>query len=300
MLNQNQIQKLVNIVDKYNILFVGKHVGIDVLSNNDKAILKNNGIDLKKFPKISTVEKAFKWGMLADAIGSARSKIMSYAQFQKYLKEGKFLPLTEREKVALNNVKLRSYSDIRGLGNRISKATGDTLIEADRNQRARLEKLIKKEAIEAVLDRKSVKEFASILASKTGDFLRDWERTAAYVMHSAFTEGKIEHIKKTYGSQAWVYFEVLKDACPHCRGLYLNPDGSPKKFLLSYVLKNGNNFGRKAAQWRVVSPPLHINCRCEIYPVPVNAEWDSKKKQFVEKKYVSPVGRTSHAKVIIS
>lgn len=300
MLTQKQIQSLVSIIDKYNVTFISRHIGTDVLTDNDKAILKNNGIDLKKFPKISTVEKAFKWGMLSDAIGKARSKIMSYPQFQKYLKEGKFLPLTEREKEALNYSKLKTYNHVRGLGNKVSKDLSIALIEVDKNQRIRLEKLIKREVTEAILDRKSSGELASILAEKSQDWNRDWERIAVTELHNAFMQGKAEQIRKTRGAQSFIFYEVLSDACDSCKKLYLNPDGSPRKFLLSYIIKNGSNIGRKSNKWKPVAESVHPHCRCEMFSVDYDAQLDNKKKQFVEKKYISSVGRKSHAKVTIS
>ena len=99
---QVQIQDLLNILKKNQLLFIAMQLGIDYLSNYDKAILKTAGIDVDKFKNSKgVVEYAFLFGMLADAIGSDRAKKMDYRQFKKFVASGNFVPLTNEEEYAL-------------------------------------------------------------------------------------------------------------------------------------------------------------------------------------------------------
>jgi hypothetical protein len=119
-------------------------------------------------------------------------------------------------------------------------------------------------------------------------------------MHDAFTRGKLEGIVRKYGDTAYVYVEVLPDACDHCKGLYHKSDGTPIIFMIRQLLGNGTNIGRKSKQWKPVVPPLHPWCRCELFYVPAGYEWDSKSKMFtLPKTYVSPVGRKSKVRIRI-
>ena len=120
MLSPNQLKELLNIIENFHVIFIAKHVGTDILSNEDKNILKNSGIDLKSFSKMGKIEESFHFGILADALSSSKAKNLSYNDFKRYLASSKFIPLTKVERIALNNVKLQSYNDIKGLGNRIS------------------------------------------------------------------------------------------------------------------------------------------------------------------------------------
>lgn len=56
-----------------------------------------------------------------------------------------------------------------------------------------------------------------------------------------------------------VYKFVSPRACRHCRRIW-GPLTAPNRYRLSEVIANGDNFGRKAADWRPVVGPIHPNC----------------------------------------
>ena len=88
ILTPNQIELLMQIIDRYQVLFIAQHVGTEVLSIADKAILKSAGIDIDKILKPGQEDfftTAFKFGILSDALGDERAKKMKYAQFVKFL-----------------------------------------------------------------------------------------------------------------------------------------------------------------------------------------------------------------------
>ena len=240
MLSPNQLKELLNIIENFHVIFIAKHVGTDILSNEDKNILKNSGIDLKSFSKMGKIEESFHFGILADALSSSKAKNLSYNDFKRYLASSKFIPLTKVERIALNNVKLQSYNDIKGLGNRISSDFTKIVIEQDQKKRAKYERIIKKQSQEAILDRKSVSEFASSLGHKTKDWSRDFDRIADYILHDSFDRGKAQSILSTVGGEAEVYKEVYAGACKECISAYLTAGfgSKPKVFKLSYLLIN--------------------------------------------------------------
>lgn len=58
--------------------------------------------------------------------------------------------------------------------------------------------------------------------------------------------------------------------CKHCKRLHLGPDGQPRIFKLSTLMKNGaTNFGRKAADWKAVTGSVHPHCQCQMVRIPV-------------------------------
>ena len=105
---------------------------------------------------------------------------------------------------------------------------------------------------------------ASEIGHATGDWERDFLRIAYYVLHNAYNYGRARTIFRDYGEDAEVYFNVLKGACKHCMELYLtDPDdieSPPKIFKLKDVLANGNNIGRKVADWLPTISPIHPYC----------------------------------------
>jgi len=210
----NQIEELLKIVDYHHVLFITENVGDDTLTTSDKRLLKDFGIDIKKVkqehPRLS---QSFKFGVLAEALGSQRARKVSYDDFKKYLKSGNFIPLTRVEELALEAVKRQAYSDIKGLGNKVGKDLQTIHIEADQEKRLRMEKLIEAEAKEAIENRKSVREMAVELGKKTGDWTRDFGRISEYIMQSSYEEGRAASIKEREGGDTLVYKDVFPFAC---------------------------------------------------------------------------------------
>ena len=110
-------------------------------------------------------------------------------------------------------------------------------------------------------------------------------------MHEAYNYGRAKSAFRKYGEDAEVWFTVLDNACESCRKLYLkdpdDPDSEPIVFKLKDVIDNGNNIGRKVADWKPTVAPIHPWCRCILNAKDPNTEWDSSTKAFTKiKKYV--------------
>ena len=142
--SQNQIQDMLSILKKHELVFIMNQLGTSYLSQSDKAILLAAGIDVDKYKnKQGVIEHAFLFGILADAIGDERAKKMSYAQFQKFLASKNFIPLTAEEEFALQMVKNRAYTDITNLGNRMRNAVSNAALNSNVKQSLIVQKMIR-------------------------------------------------------------------------------------------------------------------------------------------------------------
>ena len=274
-----QIHDLLKVIGDFHTIFVSTHVGIENLSFDEIAVLRSYKIPFTKYP--STVDYAFKFGILAHALGDERVKDMTFEQFKGFLKSKDFIPLTAVEKEVLNNLKYQFYSDIKGLGNKVSHDFKNVIVEADKKQRSKYEKIIRNAARRAVENRASVKQMVREIGMKTGDWARDLNRIADTILHDAYDSGRAQAITKMYGDDALVYKRVHNDACEDCKKAFWYKNGVPKIFKLKEILANGTNIGRKKKDWKPTVASLHPRCRCELTYVPVGATWDKKKKLFV-------------------
>lgn len=291
--NQGQIQDLLSILKRYELVFIAGQLGLDFLSQAEKNILSASGIDLDKYKnKKGIIEHAFLFGILAEAIGDDRAKKMSYNQFQKFLASGNFIPLTEEEEFALQTVKNRAYTDITGLGNRMRTSLSNSVLRNNQQQSLLVQKVIKKKTINAVELRLGARGLAADLANTSKDWEVDWLRIAYYLTHEAYNSGRAQSILKQYGSDAEVYFDVFPGACKSCKELFLidpeDGDSEPIVFKLSDIISNGNNIGRKVSEWLPTISPIHPYCRCIINHKKSGFAWDYELRAFS-----TPIKKTS-------
>lgn len=288
-----QIQDIVGILQRHQLTFIAEQLGLNYLSPNDRAILTAAGVDLTKYANNQgVVQHAYLFGLLAEAIGDKRAKDMNYQQFQKFLKSGQFVPLTDEEEFVLEQVKNQSYNDISGLGSRIIQGTKNIIIRANLQQQNKIRKLIQKKAEDAVKYRQSAAKMASELGHATEDWERDWLRISYTVLQNAYNYGRARAIFRDHGEDAEVYFDVLKGACKHCKELYLTDPGDensqPIIFKLKDIIANGNNIGRKVADYLPTISPVHPYCRCSVRYHDPNMEWDSTTLSFTKPKKFVP------------
>ena len=129
----NQIEELMGILEKYTLTFIAKHVGTDILTKQDRDLLRMAGVDIAKINvNASNIAQAFKFGMLSDALGSSGAKGMTYESFKKFLDTGKFVPLNKKEKGALTSLKYQTYTDMKGLTSKMQTDVMQKLVVADK------------------------------------------------------------------------------------------------------------------------------------------------------------------------
>lgn len=293
ILKINQINDILAILQRHQFVFIAQQLGLNYLTQSQIDILTASGVDLDAFKNSKgIIEQAFLFGILSESLGDDRAKKMSYKQFLKFIKSGNFVPLTEEEEFALEQIKNRAYTDITGLGNRIVQGTSNVIIRANTKQQNAIRKVIKDKAQESVKYRKTAAQLASDLGHATEDWERDWLRISYYVLHEAYNYGRARSIFRSYGEDAEVYFDVYKGACKHCRELYLkDPDdenSEPIVFKLKEVLENGNNIGRKVSEYLPTISPIHPYCRCTLVFKDPKFDWDEDTHSFTKIRKYKP------------
>jgi len=302
ILTTQELFEIYNIIDYFHLFFIADTLGTDLLSKSEKDLLISYGIDIESFEnEVDYITYAYKFGILASALKKDKVENFTFDTLKSFISSGHFIPLTTSEKLALKYVRLQTYHDIKGLGNRIKQSTGQIIIESSKRRRLINERAIRRETKSAIKNRKSVKDLSSALAEKTKDYCRDFDRIADYVMHDAYSHGIAGNLLEKYGEDVEVFFSVYPKACKHCVDLYLT-DGigsEPKVFKLKDVIANGSNIGRKAKDYVVSVSPVHPQCRCTIGHKPENTVWDDITKRFILARNTYGVERKSKIKVTI-
>lgn len=190
--------------------------------------------------KKKLVQNAFLFGRLYQAVEKGKS-------FDDVLKLALNMPLTKPDTYAIAVAEQQTGNYISALGDNLSKEFGQ--MAATRNR-----EVIRKMAIEYhghELTREDGKlvdtwqGFSQHLAKKFQDHERDWDRIAFYELKDAEGQGKGMELLESFGPEQLVYKVPLATACTQCIYLYTNPDGKPKLFKISEMLRDGNNIGRK-------------------------------------------------------
>lgn len=283
----SEIRELLDILKAQELVFIATQLGVEFLTDFDKELLRQAGVDLDQFTNSKgVIEHAFLFGMLADAVGSKRAKGMNYKQFRAFVASKNFIPLTDEEELALQTIKTRAYNDITALGSRMRTGVGNILLK--QNQATAAQKMIRDKAARAIELRQSAPKLAQEFADASKNWDADWLRVAYYLTHEAYNSGRAQSILRQYGKDAKVYFDVYEGACKHCRTLGLvypdDPMSEPIIYKLDDIIANGNNIGRKASEWRSTISPIHPYCRCTLMHKPDGFEWDEELRAFTKPK----------------
>jgi hypothetical protein len=284
MFTQDQIAELLKYIEFQHVVYIGDNVGSSVLTSADKALLKDYGIDpAKRYLKgVSKVEEAFYFGRLAAALGDKQAKTIKYNDFKKYVRDGGYRPLTAVESATLEQIKSRSYSHIKGLGQKVGKDVDNVVKEEEKRRRTKFEEIIRDESIKKIENRSSLKDMTLAIGHRTGDWERNLGRIVDTEMHDAMDEGRAVIYEKTGGKDVLVYKSVYDGACRHCIRLYLTGGigSKPKTFKLSTLRANGSNIGRKVMEWKPVVGATHPHCRCTLHDVPAEYDWSDEDRAF--------------------
>ena len=284
-----QVEELMQIIDKHHSLFIGVNIGPDYLSQHEKQVLKDSGIDIDKYKdKNGKIEEAFSFGMLAAANSDQRVKGMRYADFKKFVHSKNFVPLTAKEKAAIEHLKYQSFSDLASSKSKVKSDVNVIMLNEDKAYRTKFEEVTREAAIRTVEMRGSVRDMVSEMGNRTGKWERDLGRIAEYTLHNAYEEGRAAALEREYGKDVYVYKDVYPGACKHCIKHYLTGGlgSKPVTFKLSELRTNGTNVGRKADGWLPTLGPLHPYCRCTVNEIPEGYVWDDKEQKFVRGKPV--------------
>lgn len=292
-----QIQEISDLMEFYNSVFINANVGSSLLNRNQKRILKRFGIALSPVDQQTHVDYVYKFGMLASSLKYKRTKDFDFKGLKSFIKSGNFLPLSDLEKHTLDVLKHQMYKDVTQLKNRQISDLYQLSIES--SQKDKYQQIIQREAMNAVNERMSIKQFSKVLSDKASDWVRDFDKVADFVMHSAYQHGKAMSLVRQYGTNVKVWYMVKKDACKHCKRIYIKNTrtNEPRVFQLLEVLNNGSNIGRKMDDLRATAYSLHVFCRCEMEVFDENTVWDQQKQLFIQTRNNYGVTRKSKIKI---
>lgn len=299
----NQVQELLDVIERNHIIYAATNIGVEQLSSYDKMILDRYGIDLDNIKTDFTpFEQSFYFGRLSQTLSKSQASQLDYSDLLKYLRRGQYIPLNKLEQDVLNLGKKRAYGHIKNLGRDIGNEVDTIITEEDKKLRFKKEKIIKEEINIGIEERRSQSTIAREIGRRTGDWQRNLGRIVDTEYNTIFQEGRLSQIIREKEDNVWIYKDVFPGACRHCIKLYLtNGIGSkPRLFRPSELIANGTNIGRKVADWKAVLDSTHPYCRCTIMEVLDGMVWDEERKRFdYPEKYERKIERKSKIKVSV-
>ena len=188
------------------------------------------------------------------------------------------ISLTPSQRNSIEFSKIKAQQAIDSLNQRLTSNIISMAVQSDLNMWEAV-----KEVIPAAMENDNPRyKVIQELREKTGDWERDWNRVAHTEMWDAKLQGEAEAIMNNEspfsneGGETLVYKRPAPNACGKCKQVYLEKDGvTPKVFRLADLLANGNNYGKKQADWVPTLGTLHPNCMCTLNVMPKDTEFDS-------------------------
>lgn len=296
-----QVEEILGVMDYHYSFVIGKSLGFDSLTDEERDNLKRHGVDVESYKGKPIYDKMYLFGKLSAALGKQTDTI-DYDDFKKFVERGQYQPLTDHEKMELKFAKKKTYTHLKGLKSKSLDYLRGRMTEAEHTAyREKYEGTVKDAIERGVAERKSVSEIVSDLGHKTGEWRHDWGRIVETEMNDVFQQARLQGIIDKYGPDAMVMKTVFPGACKHCIRLYLTGGigSEPKQFKASELLANGTNIGRKTFEWKPVVGSTHPFCRCHIVYVPPGYVWDEEKGMFVIGKFERKVERKSKIKITI-
>lgn len=293
---EEQVKSILKEIEFQHLFFIAQNVSVDVLSDEDKLVLQDFGIDWQTLRQDYTpYEQAFYFGRLAAVLGPLKSQQIGYTDLMKYLRQGQFVPLSSAEKTTLSYLEHKTYSYIKDLGYKVGSYITDSMRDEAFARRVTYEEAINDSIKRAVIERDTAASVMREIGLRTGDWTRDLGRIAETEMQNAFEIGKAESLLKDTDPDAKVFYkQVYPGACKHCIRLYLTGGVGSEPILYSYneLLNNGTNIGRKAENWLPVLGTVHPYCRCDLRKKHNKADvWNDKKGIFEPKEAMPSAGK---------
>lgn len=299
MFSIQQIWQMIDIIKRNQAIFIGSQLGLTYLSDYDKILLKNVGIDPDSFIGVlSDIDRAYYFGMMAEALGGQKSYKVNQKIFDKWFTKKLSQPRSASAKAGLDHLKNRAFVDLSGLGNKVANNFSNIIITANQKKYLEVADKIKEQSIKAFKDKKSQQWLASELKRITEDWARDFSRISNYILQEAYGFGRAQQILEDYGDDAEVYKQTFPGVCKHCEKNYGTPGEKPEIYKLKDLISNGNNIGKKIQE--PVVGPAHPWARSILHAIPPNSVWDNNSKRFVMVRNNQGVNRTSKVKVTIT
>lgn len=241
-----QLNKLHTIIQNNQSLLIAKQLGEDYLNESEKILLNKYKLNSSGLyvPENDTIITSFRLGALAHTLNDVKAlDKLSIKQLQQYLLSDENIPLINEEKHIISDIKIQTLSDIKNQGGKI------------------LQSIVSEIQNNAFSDNKKI---MIDLTGKVGEWKKQYDALIDYNSNNAYQFGRAKMIERDYGSNVRVYKIPQETACKHCKRLYLTKRGIYRTFILSELIKNGNNIGRKVDQWLPVVGTTHPHCKCRL------------------------------------
>lgn len=209
LLTDAQIHAIRQIIQDHHTAFIANYISPEAVAPEILEKLKAKGL---VNVKIKSIEDAYVYGILVAMMDDPKVKSMNVEQFKDYIRSHP-VPLSEIEKRAVAMAQHQAAQYVVGLGNRVNQATGQLLIEADADLRAKLQTEIRDKTAENIERRESVEQLKSDLGWVSKDWARDWNRIAVTEKHNAMQAGVRDHLRDRWGKDALVAKIPMPDAC---------------------------------------------------------------------------------------
>lgn len=282
LLTPQQTNTLLETIQRNQAIFIGREFGLDFLSEYDKSLLEASGVDWQTLysPENDSIYSSFHLGMLAQALKdvSAMNKL-TYEQVRDYVKQGEYIPITSRELATITSIKNQTLSDIKSVNGKIFQDLNNILVNSSRENQ---EQFLREEIEEGLRKKKTLRDIANTISSKTGDWSRNFDRIVEYQANTAYQEGRAAMMEKDDGDDVEVYKLVFASACKHCLRLYTTEgfQSEPRIFKLSVLKANGTNIGRKVDEWKAIVGSTHPFCRCLLFKKRKGYLWNKSTQSF--------------------
>lgn len=268
-LTPQQVNQIIKIIKE--------HMNVILELTTGKSVDNSRLAKKLKLPKqvSDLITDSYKYGKLG-ILKNKNLKNMPAKEVEKLLRQVKLTPTQEQ---SISYLKLKAEQNIQSITARITSTVVNAALQDQLNM---YETIL--EVIPSALENHptNFSKVASDLREKSKDWNRDWDRVAYSEMWDSKLNGEVNAIIDNespiskQGLNTRVFKRPAPNACAHCKKHYLEKDGiTPKVFTVSELLANGNNYGKKVADWKPTLGIMHPNCICPLSVLPDGWKFDS-------------------------
>lgn len=282
----DDINELTNNIEVFHLNYIASTIGVEILSVTDRKRLTEAGINYKKYKsKTTAIEYAYYFGKAESSLrGTKKLEKLTFPQWQEFVSLNKErIKFNHLDAAAIREVRKQTYDDIKRLSKDMQTDFAEKLNEVSRTQKTTVERLLRKKVKGSDIATEAMGKISKHLAGNVKKWMNRIDLIVNYVMHEAYQYGIAIDLLDRHGQNVRVWYSLHSDACEHCVRVYLRKGAgsAPKVFYLKVVIANGNNIGRKPAQYKPSINPLHPRCRCKMNYYPKGkSKWNPKAKQY--------------------
>lgn len=300
LISPEQLEALRAIIGDYHEAYIAGMLSPGLLKPGERARLVAAGIlpddpryaavdyDGAGVPAQATMAQAYGYGRKLAAEDTPQARERYRERSREATEREPEPPLSRTEREAVHWAEEHAAEYVRGLSRRIATDVTSQVVAATtkhgRDEPAKPEPTIivpgassltaediKEVVVSNIEKREAWRKIVTDLGDASGDWSRDLGRIAATEKTRAMQEGFARGLTKTKDPKKTMVAKLPSpDACKHCVALHLTggPGSPPLVFPLSELVANGNNVGKRTAEWLPVVGPTHPYCQCELVEVP--------------------------------